>query len=127
MQSMRQLVTMTQLVTLMVLATAGMAAQDGPVYRPGRGVALPEVVKQVRAYHTPEAVQQRIEGIVRLEAIVEADGRVGDVTVSSSLDSRFGLDQQAIDAVKQWAFKPATYQGKPVAAVITIQMRFSLI
>ena len=115
-----------KVLTAIVLATSAAAAQPGPVYRPGRGVTLPEVTERVLAHHTSAALEQRIEGIVRLEAVVEADGTVGDVRVLSSLDTEYGLDEQAVDSVKRWTFQPGTYQGKPVPVSVIVEVRFSL-
>ena len=43
-----------------------------------------------------------------------------------SLDTQYGLDAQAVSAVKQWLFKPGTKEGKPVAVHVTIEMTFTL-
>jgi TonB family protein len=61
-----------------------------------------------------------------LAAVVLDDGKVGDVSVSQSLDSVHGLDEEAVKAMKQWEFKPGTKDGKPVAVRIHVQMRFAL-
>ena len=55
---------------------------------------------------------------------VDERGRVRDVHVTRSLDKR--LDQNAIDAVKQWKFKPAMRDGKPVAAFTSVEVDFRL-
>jgi periplasmic protein TonB len=63
---------------------------------------------------------------VWLTVIVLAGGDVGDVTVSRSLDIEHGLDQQAINATRQWKFGAGTKDGKPVPVEITIEMTFTL-
>ena len=115
---------MKLLFALALVALAG--AQDPTVYEPGNGVSLPQVVKQVKAEYTSEAMQNRIEGKVGLSAIVLADGKVGDVTVVESLDSIYGLDKNAIAAMKQWAFKPGLKDNKPVAVRIHVQIAYPL-
>ena len=90
------------------------------------GVTLPSVVRSVKAGYTAAAMDARIEGMVILDAVVLADGKVGDVTVTQSLDKEYGLDTQAVEAVKQWLFKPGTKDGKAVAVRVTIEMRFTL-
>ncbi len=55
-----------------------------------------------------------------------ADGNVGDVKVVRSLDTTYGLDQQAVNAAKQWTFKPGTKDGKAVSVLVTIELRFTL-
>ena len=71
-------------------------------------------------------MQNRIEGKVGLDIVVLADGRVGDVTVSESLDSVHGLDKNAVTAMKQWEFKPGTKDGKPVAVRVSVSITFAL-
>lgn len=96
------------------------------MYDPGNGVSLPVVVRRVNPTYTPEAQEQKIEGIVGMTAVVHADGHVGDVRVTSSLDAKHGLDQQATNALKQWEFKPGTKDGQPVSVRIKVQMMFTL-
>jgi TonB family protein len=81
--------------------------------RPGNGVTIPRLIYEVKPGYTAEATTAGIEGSVSLDAVVLADGTVGDVTVTRSLDP--GLDQAAIDALKQWEFEPGTKGDKPVA------------
>jgi TonB family protein len=109
-----------------ILAASSVRAQDTTVYTPGDGVSLPQVVKQVQAQYTSEAMRQMIEGEVLLDVVVKADGSVGDVTVKESLDAVYGLDQEAIKAMKQWQFKPGMKDGKAVAVRIAVMMRFTL-
>jgi TonB family protein len=56
----------------------------------------------------------------------DMNGTVGDVTVLRSLDTRFGLDPQAVSAAKQWLFNPGMKDGMPVAVRVTIEMSFTL-
>jgi len=114
------------LVVAILSATVGMRGQNAQVYEPGNGVTLPQVLKQVQARYTDEAMQNRIEGNVELAAVVLDDGTVGDVKVSQSLDTAYGLDEQAVKAMKQWEFKPGTKDGKPVAVRIHVIIRFAL-
>ena len=65
-------------------------------------------------------------GTVLLECVVLPDGSVGKVEVVRSLDSAFGLDQEAIKAAKQWRFAPGTRFGEPVAVLVTIELTFTL-
>jgi TonB family protein len=63
---------------------------------------------------------------VLLECVVRPDGSVGDIQVVRSLDSTFGLDNQAIAAARQWRFAPGTRMGEPVSVQITIELTFTL-
>ena len=70
--------------------------------------------------------KQSYQGVVELEAIVLPDGSVGEVRIVRSLDSVFGLDQEAIKAVKQWRFVPGTRLGQPVAVLVGVELQFTL-
>ena len=115
---------MKLLFALAIVAFVG--AQDSTIYTPGNGVSLPEVTKKVKAEYTPEAMQNRIEGKVVLAAVVMADGGVGDVKVVESLDTVYGLDKNAVAAMKQFAFKPGMKDGKAVNVRIHVEMNFTL-
>lgn len=96
------------------------------VYKPGNGVSLPEVVKEVKPDYTPAAMDAHIQGSVWLSCVVDATGDIAEVTVTKSLDTEYGLDQAAIDAAKQWKFRPARKDGEAVAVRITIELTFTL-
>ncbi len=109
-----------------ILAGSSTFAQDTTVYKPGNGVSLPQVVKQVKAEYTAEAMRQMIEGTVALDVVVKADGAVGDVKVTQSLDAVYGPDEQAIKAMQQWEFKPGTKDGKAVHVRVDVKVNFTL-
>jgi TonB family protein len=98
----------------------------GGAYRPGSGITLPSVVREVKPAYTADAMRAKVQGSVWLECIVMPDGSVGDVKVTRSLDPIFGLDQEAIKAAKQWRFRPGMRQGEPVPVIITIELTFTL-
>ena len=102
------------------------AAQQTTVYKPGKDVSLPVVVKEGKPEYTREAMQKGIQGSVFMAVVVQADGNVGDVRVTESLDAEYGLDNQAVAAMKEWKFKPGMKEGKAVAVEVTIQMTFTL-
>jgi periplasmic protein TonB len=83
---------------------------------PGNGVSWPKLVREIKPNYTPEAMRAQIEGLVELEIVVLPDGSVGTVNIKRSLDSRFGLDSEAIKAVRLWRFDPSRRGGK--AAVL---------
>ena len=96
------------------------------MYRPGDGVTLPRVVKEVKPVYTAAAMQAKIQGTVWMTVVVLSSGNVGDVAVVESLDTEHGLDRQAVDATRQWKFEPGTKAGKPVPVEVTIEMTFTL-
>ena len=90
------------------------------------GITLPTVTRQVRPHYTQAAMAAHIAGTVGLDAVVLADGTVGDVSVTEPLDSTYGLDDQAVTAMKQWLFKPGTKDDKAVAVRVAVRLRFVL-
>lgn len=125
------------LVTALAIAAAATASaavtfpltttqSSTQVYKPGNGVSLPSIVREVKPDYTPEAKAQKIQGSVWMAVVVLDSGDVGDVQVTKSLDDKYGLDQQAVKAAKQWKFKPGMRDGKPVAVEVTIEMTFTL-
>jgi TonB family protein len=90
----------------------------------GGDVKAPVVINRVEPIYPEEARKARITGIVIVKAIISRDGVVKDVQVLKPLP--FGLDQAAVDAVKQWTFKPATLAGKPVDVYFNLTINFKL-
>lgn len=98
----------------------------GGAYRPGAGITLPRVLREVKPQYTADAMRAKVQGSVWLECIVMPDGSVGEVRVTKSLDPIFGLDQEAIKAARQWRFSPGIREGQPVPVIITIELTFTL-
>jgi TonB family protein len=111
-----------------VLVVGGLAAvlDAQEVFNVGNGVRAPTVVSQVKPDYTPQAQTARIQGAVLMNVVVLADGAVGTVAVERSLDTMFGLDEQAVKAMKRWTFKPGTKDGKAVAVRVHVEMTFTL-
>jgi len=98
----------------------------GNVYRPGDGTTWPVPLAQPRPNYTADAMRAHLQGSVLLECVVGRDGLVNDVEVIRTLDTVFGLDEEAIKAAKRWRFRPATLMGVPVPVAITIELTFML-
>lgn len=98
----------------------------GGAYQPGSGVTVPVPLREVKPAYTADAMRAKVQGTVWLECIVMPDGTVGDVRITKSLDSVFGLDQEAIKAARQWRFRPGTRLGEPVPVIVTIELTFTL-
>ena len=81
----------------------------------------------MKATYTPEARAAKIQGTVIVEAVVLADGTVGQVKVTRSLDTKFGLDAEALKATEAVDVL-ARHQrdGKPVPVVVSIEQSFFL-
>ena len=115
----------------LVFAAAGAAGVDArsqdPVRVAGKdGVTNPKVVFEKKPAYTAGAMRAKIHGRVVMQTVVGVDGLPRDVTVTQSLDKEHGLDDKAVEALKAWRFKPATKDGKDVAASVTIEMTFTL-
>jgi TonB family protein len=102
------------------------AASSRAVDRPGPGVTLPRVLHEEKPRYTREAMQQRIQGTVLMECVVEVDGTVSQTVVIRSLDQQYGLDAEAIRAARHWRFSPGTKDGRPVPVLVTIELTFKL-
>lgn len=102
---------------------SGGGTGGGP-YRPGSGVEPPIVLREVRPTYTEQARQRGITGEVVLEIVVLHDGSVGRVRVLTGLGS--GLDERAIEAVRQWKFEPARLRGAPVDVMVEVAVEFRL-
>jgi len=86
-------------------------------------VAEANLIHDVAPQYPPEAGRARIEGAVVLMAVIGADGTVKDVRVESGLPI---LTQAAINAVKQWRYKPYMIDGEPVEVASRITINFTL-
>jgi protein TonB len=104
----------------------GLGSGEGDGLRPGSGVSWPRLVREVKPNYTPDAMRAQVEGLVELEILVLEDGTVGRVSIVRSLDSRFGLDQEAINAVRRWRFDPGRRMGKAVATRVGVELSFNL-
>jgi protein TonB len=67
-----------------------------------------------------------VAGRVILQAIIRQDGSVGDIQVLSSPGKNFGFDEAAVEAVRQWRYKPGLQNGKPVDVYFTVVVEFTL-
>jgi len=99
----------------------------GGVYQGGgAGVTDPVPTYRAQPQYTGEAMRARTQGVVWVECVVTTQGVCTNTKVVRSLDSKFGLDQEAIKSAQQWRFRPGTFQGKPVDVIVTIEIEFRL-
>ncbi len=82
----------------------------------------PHPVKILPPEYPEEAPENKIDGVVHLKIIVNVDGSVSDVTVLNGPEI---FHNAATDAVLQWRFKPAEYNGKVVPVTLLTPIRFS--
>jgi len=121
-------VALALLAATIFFATAG-AMYFGTrerIYDVTSDVSAPVPIAGPHAQYTSAAMHEKIQGTVRLQCIVRANGACSDVTVLRSLDKTFGLDDQAVRAVREWRFRPGTRAGTPVATRVKVDLRFTL-
>ena len=96
----------------------------GGAYRVGGGVSAPRALYAPDPEYSEEARKAKYMGVVVLWVVVGPDGRVHDMRVQRSLG--LGLDEKAMEAVRQWKFDPARKDGNPVAVQINVEVNFRL-
>lgn len=92
-------------------------------FRPGGSdLTAPVPVNKVDPAYPPDLLQQRVEGVVVLYAVIRSDGTVGDIRVLRGVEER--LDQNATRALSRWQFRPGTRNGAPVDLEAVVQIPF---
>jgi len=94
----------------------------GPV-RVGNGIDEPRKIKHVAPVYPEEAKRDGVQGVVLLECVLDAEGKVESVRV---LRGHPALEQAAVEAVQQWAYTPTVLNGQAVPVVLTISVGFHL-
>ncbi len=88
-------------------------------------IVAPILLTKIDPEYTDEARRAREQGIVMLHIDVDAHGRPENIKVVQGLG--LGLDQRAVDAVRQWKFKPGSINGKPAVSSAEVQVTFRLL
>jgi len=96
----------------------------GGAYRVGGGVSAPKVVYDPDPEYSEEARKAKFQGTVVLWLVVSPDGKPQQIRVTRALG--MGLDEKAIEAVRQWRFEPAKKDGQPVPVQINVEVNFRL-
>ena len=87
-------------------------------------MVAPVVLRRVDPKYTPLAIAARKNGVVVVQATITREGNVVDVRVMKTLG--YGLDDAAVNAVRQWKFKPAERFGRPAAVLYNLTVKFQL-
>jgi protein TonB len=87
------------------------------------GMREPQKIVDVKPIYPPLAQAAHREGLVILEAVIDAKGVVESVRVLKGVQM---LDDAAVAAVRQWRFTPALLNGEPVPVVMTVTVNFKL-
>ncbi|MBI2063327.1 MAG: energy transducer TonB [Candidatus Yanofskybacteria bacterium] len=91
----------------------------------GNGVEPPQLLKKINPEYSDEARKAKLQGTVILYVEIDTNGNVRKVLVRRGLGLR--LDERAVEAVKQWKFKPGTKEDKPVIVSVIIEVIFRLL
>ena len=89
----------------------------------GGDVKSAELISRVSPIYPPLARNQHVSGDVRIDALIDASGRVTTMKVISGPTL---LHQAAMDALRQWKYQPATLDGKQVPMHLTVTLQFRL-
>ncbi len=96
----------------------------GGVYHVGGGVTAPHLIYGPEPEFSEEARKAKYQGTVVLQVVVGTDGRTHNIRVAQSLG--MGLDEKAIEAIREWKFEPSRKDGVPVAVRVDIEIDFHL-
>ena len=97
----------------------------GTVYRVGNGITAPVVTHRVSPEFSEEARKAKYSGTVTLRIDVDPTGHARNIRVVRS--AGMGLDEKAMEAVRQWLFRPGTKAGKPVTVSAQVDVSFHLL
>ena len=89
-------------------------------------LTMPKPFERPSPSYTPAAMEAKIQGAVIMTCIVQINGACTDIDVVESLDTRYGLDGQATDALAKWRFEPGMRHDEPVSVSVTVEMTFTL-
>jgi protein TonB len=87
-------------------------------------VSAPKALYAPDPEYSEEARKAKYQGTVVLWMVVGADGRAAQIRIQRSLG--MGLDEKAIEAVRQWKFEPAKLNGQAVPVQINVEVNFRL-
>ncbi len=96
--------------------------KDGPSEK--ENVSAPKPIHTPDPEYSEEARRKHVNGDVLLWVVIDEKGSVARVRMNRCLGS--GLDEQAVQAVSQWKFEPATKDSKPVAVQLNIEVSFHI-
>ena len=112
----------SQLLTFLVAPPPPPPPPPQQRVRVGGNVIAANLISQVKPVYPPLAKQARIQGVVVLEAEISKEGTIDNLKVITGHPL---LIQAAIDAVRQWRYKPTMLNNEPVPVVTTITVNFA--
>jgi TonB family protein len=116
----------------------GIGSGDGPGIGPGQdgstgggimhhgaGVSAPVILYSVEPEFSDEARRAKFQGTCLVALVVDEHGNPTQIHVARSIG--MGLDEKAVEAVRQYKFKPAFYRGHPVAVEMVVVVNFRIL
>ena len=124
--------------------------------RQGPGIVAPRLLEDVKPVYTADAMRMGLQGVLSFEVAVRTDGTPGEIKVTKcNLTSRFqdspkkedakirealqqsrfragdctetfGLEGEAVKALRRWRFTPGTRDGAPLPVLVEVEMNFTL-
>ena len=82
------------------------------------------LIHKVEPEYTKEGLDAKIEGTAVLSSMIGTDGVPSDIELVRGLGK--GLDEKAIECLREWRFAPATSHGEPVSVKVTVELVFRL-
>jgi protein TonB len=117
------LVTIAIGIGMLTASVVALAADPPQKIRIGGAVQAANLISKVDPVYPPEAKQAGTQGTVRLAVDISAEGKVVSVNAQSGPDV---LVQAAVEAVRQWTYKPTLLNGEPVEVLTTVDVNFTL-
>ncbi len=108
-----------------VFRVGGGVSAPMEIFRVGEGVSAPKAVEKHEPQYSSEARVNKYQGTVVLSIVIGSDGLPRDLRVTRSLG--LGLDQKAVEAVRQWRFEPGQKDGQPVSVMATVEVNFRML
>ena len=99
--------------------------ESSEVFEPGGPVRAPKLIHYVEPEFSPASKEAFVEGTVKISTVVTSDGMPTKCQVVAGLNTE--EDRTAVEALKQWRFKPGTKEGKPVNVHVTVEVAFHLL
>ena len=97
------------------VTTSAPSVQSGP--------QPPVLIERFEPEYPAQLLQNKVSGVVRVEATIDKAGNIRDPRVISTPDSR--LNEAALDAIRKWRFRPGTFNGEPIDVIFTMDVRFT--
>lgn len=114
----------TLICLLASIAVSAQTPSGGAAKAPAAKISAAEIIKRVEPEYSPKARAANYEGTLTVYVEVDTSGKPANVQIIQGLG--LGLDEKAVEAVKQWEFKTAELNGKPLQTAQGIEIRFRL-